>query len=257
MKRKIFNILLFILVAISCFFINANVFATDVDYSDGYSNQYASYRVKEEVDSYNLGYGVEYHRDIANIKTTDSSSVTIGNAAGSGGGGAVQIGKTYENQVNVLEISPNEEVQLVPYALLQGGTWCTSTVRNACEDYEEHNPGYRVIAAINGDYFRINDSCKASTGVTIGQGEFYKATSSHGNVNTLGIRNNGVGKQLFSTNSTEVAPTLTIYDENGVEIKKVLVNKINEEPAEGEVAVYYANRTEAYQNKMEFVNVDI
>ena len=48
---------------------------------------------------------------------------------------------------------------------------------------------------------------------------------------------------------------MTIYNENGVEIKKVFVNKINEEPAEGEVAVYYANRTEAYQNKMEFVNV--
>lgn len=254
MLKRILNSILFIFVIVSFLSLNIDIFASDDEYSDGYSNDFASYRVDEEVDSYNLGYGVQYHRDIANIRT-NVNDVTIGNAAGSGGGGPIEIGKTYQNQVNVLEINPNEDVELVPYALLQGGTWCTSTVRNAVADYEEHNPGYKVVAAINGDYFQINEACKASTGVTIGQGEYYKATSSHGNVNTLAIRNNGSGKQLFSSVSTNVAPTLTFYDEDGAEIKKIAVNKINEEPADGEVAVYYAIRPEAYQNKIEYVNV--
>ena len=237
--RKINLILLFALtlfVSIT----SIDVFAK----SNSYSNFGATYTVKEVTDERDLGYGVRFHRELSTL-TTNISGISAG----------VTVGAAASQQVSILEVEARKDVELVPYAFLEGSSWVASTVKKAAAQYEAKNPGYRVIAAVNGDFFHINDAVKASTGVTIGQGEYYKAVSNHGAVNTLAIRNNGEGKQLFTTKVNSSVPMLSIYDKDDNIIKKIKINKINAEPGTNEIALYYAQRTQNFGDKVTPVTV--
>ena len=219
MTKKVFLNILALLLAVVMFVDPAQVFAA----ANEYSNEGATYKVNEVVDEYDLGFGVKYHREISATKRAGYSGFDA-------------------QQVNVLEITPSSEVQLVPYAYLADDQWNAIAVKKAAIEYETRYPGYKVVAAVNGDYFKINDYVRASTGVTIGQGEFYKTISDHGGVNSIAIRNNGSGKQLFTTKVTSQVPVLAIYDENNNIIKEFNISKVNQEPADNEIAVYYAQR---------------
>lgn len=242
--RVIKKINLVLLFALTLFvsLMSINVFASE----NSYSNFAATYKVLEVAEEYNLGYGVEYHKDLATTSVKESQYAR-GDAYGNEVKYAVQPGKEYSQQVNVLEIDPTKDVQLVPYAFLSGSVWSSSTLRSAALEYEIKNPGYRVVAGVNGDYFQISMAVKASTGVTIGQGQFYKAQNDHGGAHTIAIKNNGEGKQLFTTSNTQNAPVLSIYDNNGNIIKKIAINKVNSEPSENEIALYYTERPKAFE----------
>ena len=199
----------------------------------------ATYQIKEVVDEYDFGYGITYQREISTSSVTQSGLST-----------GFSLNVDSPQQAHVLTVKPSEDVLLVPYTFLDGSNWYASTVKKAALQYEATHPGYKVVAGVNGDFFQINEVVKASTGVTIGQGEYYKAVSNHGAINTLAIRNNGEGKQLFTANISKSYPVLTIYNENDEIIKKVDINKVNEEPGENEISLYYAQREAAFQRPM-------
>ena len=238
-----FNLIFLFALTLFVSIITINVFASE----NSYSNFAATYKVLEVAEEYNLGYGVEYHKDLATTSVT-SNQYARGDAYGNEVKYSVEAGKEYSQEVNVLEIDPTKNVQLVPYAFVAGSIWSAATLRTAAMEYEVRNPGYRVVAGVNGDYFQISMSVKASTGVTIGQGEFYKAQNDHGGAHTIAIKNNGEGKQLFTTANTQNAPVLSIYDNDGNIIKKIVINKVNSEPGDNEIALYYTVRTKAFQD---------
>lgn len=234
---RLFILVFFLLITAS---ISINLFASSKEYNNGY----AVYKDVVVTDEKDLGYGVKWHRETATSKVLQSKLAING-----------QVGIDYAQRINVLEFSLNDEVSLVPYAVLNGALWSAVSVKKAAEQYELDNPGYRVIAAVNGDFFAINNDLKASTGVTVSQGEFYKTVSGHGAVNTLAIKNNGEGKQLFMTNTTDTVPTLSIYNDNDEVIKKIVINKVNEEPGENEVSLYYPTRIKNYTEGVNTIDV--
>ena len=251
--KKFYTLNIFIIIFIAI--LSFSNFSVKADEKNYYEFNDCGYYVEKTVDTKNLGYGITYQRDFSQLATFDANKIT-GNAAGLGGGGKAEIGKFYSQQVNKLEISSTEHAKIVPYAILEGSLWNTSTVRNAAEDYESKHPGWKVVAAINGDFFRINDFCKASTGVTISDGEYYKSINNHGNeYSTLAFRNSGTGKQLFQTNKLTTQPVLTIYDNNGEIIKKIAINVVNEEPKENEIALFYNTRVENFKQDMNQITV--
>ena len=67
---------------------------------------------------------------------------------------------------------PNEDLKIVPYAVLSGSDWKLSKIVLAAQDYEKNHPGYRVVGGINGDFFNTSVPL-GSTGVTVGDGEYY------------------------------------------------------------------------------------
>ena len=239
--RRIVLSVLFAFFGLVCVCDPLNVFAEE----NSFSNGYATYRVKEVADSKELGYGVYYHRDISTL-ATDRSGYT----------NSITVGHEYGQQVNVLEIDTKQDAKLVPYAYLDGSQWVATTVKKAAAQYELKNPGWKVVAAVNGDYFKINNDMKASTGVTIGQGEYYKSVSDHGPINTVAIKNDGEGKQLFNANIAQSYPVLSIYDEKGTVIKKFDIAKVNEEPGNNEIALYYPTRIKSYENGVSNVDVN-
>ncbi len=247
---KRFNLLLlFSLVSVCLFSFALNI---KVEAVNGVvENDGATYRVAKTVEKCDLGYGVHYQRDMA--YTTVKTGHYSGPVAGYGSSGNMVPGQEYQQQVNWLEIEAGSEVELIPYASLHGGDWNKMSVRKAAEEFEENNPGYMIVAAVNGDWFQIQSEVPASSGVTISNGEYYKATSTHsggGKNNTLLIDNDAEGKRLKEIYDSEVVPTLTIYDANGTELQKININKVNEEPSNGEVSLFYAMAKTSYSSRL-------
>lgn len=233
--KKFALIVLFLMLVLPVSFSFINVSAN----SNSYSNYGATYKVKNVTDEKELGYGVSFHREKATLTTTKTGVTN-----------SITVNQEYGQQVSVLEIESGSEAILVPYAFLDGGQWHATSVRKAALQYEATHPGYKVLAAVNGDYFRINDAVKTSTGVTIGQGEYYKSISNHSNVNTIAIKNSGEGKQLFTTRVQNTQLTLTIYDNSNNIIKKINIDNVNTDPGEGEISLFYSQRAEPFITTM-------
>lgn len=206
----------------------------------------ATYRVQEVVEKSDLGYGLTYSRSIA--FTSAKSGHYIGKDGGMVGNPII-AGQEYQQQVNLLEMKKDSEIQLIPYAYLSNGLWNKLSIRNAAMQFELDNPGKKVIAGINGDWFQIDCSLPASSGVTISNGEYYKNHTIHGAVNTLVFDNElASGKRVYQIADTAVKPMLAIYDDSGNIIKEFQINKVNSEPENGEIALYYARKVREFES---------
>ncbi len=235
--KKIYSLVLMVLLVFTFSFVSATVFAT----TDKIENQGATFRVKNKVEECDLGYGIKYQRDIG--LSSVKSGHSTGNVAGLGSSGNIVSNQEYLQQVNWLQIAADSEAKLIPYASISAGYWNTRTVREFAAEYEEKHPNQMVIAAVNGDWFQIQKECRASVGVTISNGEYYKPFSNFGaDSDTLVIDNNATGKRLKDVNYNSIEPVLTIYAEDGTEVLKIKIDKVNEEPIGDEISLYYANR---------------
>lgn len=250
-KFNLFVLIYFVVFTAFVIFPSANVFAADKIVDNGR----ATYRVEETVEEYDLGYGIHYQREKA--FTSVRSGHYAGNAAGSGGGGSIVPDQEYQQQVNLLDIDFDSSAQFVPYAGITNGTWNTLTVRKAAAEFEQKNPGKMVIAAINGDWFEISRDVKASVGVTISNGEYYKTATGYPNIHTLIFNNSGTGKKITELTDARTKPVLTIYDANGNEIKNIDINKVNQEPGNNEISLYYPNLNPEFNYSQKYETISV
>ena len=252
--KKINFLILFVFVLFGFILINLNIEVLAADKK--VDNGKATYRVEQTIEEFDLGYGIHYQREKA------FSSVVAGHhagqAAGSGGGGDLVSGQEYQQQVNVLDIDFESPAEFVPYAGITPGTWNTLTVRKAAAEFELKNPGKMVIAAVNGDWFEISRDVKASVGVTISNGEYYKSVTGYPNIHTLAFNNSGNGKKITEITDRSIKPVLTIYDQSGNEIKTIDINKVNQEPGNNEISLFYPNLKpeDSYSKKYQNISVN-
>lgn len=149
--------------------------------------------------------------------------------------------KYYQQQVNVLEVPSSTDVRITPWAYISQGQWNLATVRRIAADYEAKNPGNRVIAAINADFFDINANRmfpRTPSGAHASMGEFYKTLTG----NAVGFTNDGSTETLIGNEKLVRSShmTLSVYDDNGIIIKEFQIDKINSEPTENQISIYYA-----------------
>ena len=119
-----------------------------------------------------------------------------------------------------------------------GGTKL-STVMNIAKDYEAKT-GRRVMLATNGDYFYntgANVESYVNNGIVITKGNM--ATK-----NCIGFDNNG---KVVVGRMTETATRLVIYDKDNQPIF-FEIDKFNQQPAAGEIAVYNTAGTYTVSN---------
>ena len=172
------------------------------------------------------------------------------------------IGKTTANQfytqiVNTLEIPNNGKAKVVQWTYLPSSStfgWTLTTVTKMASNYELHNPGYKVVAAINGDFFDIESKAsygpllKTTRGVGVSDGEVIRAMDARGlekNPLTIGFKNNGKGDNYVQGGKIEFSEyhMLTLYDEEDNVIDELEIKYINSLPSDGEIAVYYSYPT--------------
>ena len=147
--KKINKICLCLLSFLMAFFVVAlqiDVFASDTKFS----SFGATYQIKEIADEYDFGYGITYQREISTSSVTQSGLST-----------GFSLNVDSAQQAHVLTVKPSEDVLLVPYTFVDGGQWHAVTVKKAALQYEATHPGYKVVAAVNGDFFNINSTYEA------------------------------------------------------------------------------------------------
>lgn len=131
------------------------------------------------------------------------------------------------------------EYEWVIHSVRDGSNTTLSTVMNIAKNYEAKT-GRKVMLAVNGDYFYntgANVDSYVNNGIVI-------TTGNMANKNCIGFDNNG---KVAIGRMTETDPRIVIYDENG-QSQFFKIDKFNEQPAEGEIAVYNAAGTYTVTN---------
>lgn len=194
----------------------------------------ATYNVTSSTESNSLPYGIEHvtHRGV----TTKANGT-----------------KTYEQQVNVLDIPSLTGVKVISWANTNNNVWTLTSVRKLAKDYESKNPGYKVVAAINADFFDINGNGNLkyqTNGVHVAEGNFYKTTATR----TIGFTNDGSTKTLIANKTLKRtdAMVLAVYDDSNNIIAEYDVLNLNKEPQDGEASVYFGqyNSTHRYETQV-------
>lgn len=206
----------------------------------------ATYYVDHTKETNPLQYGILQYTDIAYSKSgyhaVSGAANCTSAAAGSGGGGTCVATQYYPQQVNVLEVPSSNDIKITPWTKMGQANWSLSTVKTMAANYEALNPGYRVIAAINGDFFDINSNNlfpKTPSGAHVSGGEYYKSSTGR----AVSFTNDGSTTTLIGngTPTRTTTPILAVYDANGNVTHEFPINKVNAAPGTGETAVYYAN----------------
>ena len=136
--------------------------------------------------------------------------------AGYGSSKPLIMNQYYSQQVNIIEIANDSPTKLVPWGVVQNGTWSLAKVTDMAADYEAAHPGWKVVGAVNGDFFDINangDLPYTPSGTMNVEGDMYKINTGWA---MLGFNNNGQGPKIFGKmeNTTERSslPYLEIID---------------------------------------------
>ncbi len=232
--KKIFILLWF--VAVALFLSNQVQLQADVNVTE-----IAGARVynQEVVETNLLPYGVNHTL----TKSFTSTSITGYDADGLGGGSAmVEAGTYYPQQINVLEVPTSQEVKITNWGNFNGNRWTLTTVRALITDYEAKHLGWKVIAAINGDFFDIGGKGNLpyqTNGALASDGENYKTTSS----GTIAFPNDGTANSLIGNQDVIRAEkmSLSIYNTLNEITSEFAIDVVNAAPQEGQTSLFYAN----------------
>ena len=173
--------------------------------------------------------------------------------------GMIEPGKYYSQNVHVLSVPSSKNIQIIPWANLSSNIWTLTTVKGLIQNYEELNPGKKVICAVNGDFFDIKGNGNLpyqTTGENISDGEFYKTSSGFGpGGGTLGFTNDGSSLSLIAKHGAQRTQNmkLAIYDANGNIVKTLEVENLNKLPGENTSSVYFG----VYNSDKEYVPINI
>ena len=190
-----------------------------------------SYTKISETEPLTIASGVSYKKIVAKSSKDDG---TVGNQS-----------------VNVTSFAPNS-VHCVSWTTLKESTVKTTNILEAIKDYEASHPEMMVLAAINDDYFDINNTGNminpcVREGIMINdtaEGRFYG----------MGLKDDGT-YQLTTKGGTipqndEVL--LKIYDASKISVIKSLLIKIGQMPNDGETSFYYKTTATQIENAAGF-----
>ena len=127
----------------------------------------------------------------------------------------------------------------VIHSIREGSNTTLTNVMDIAKDYEA-TTGRKVMLATNGDYFYATGSnvdSYVNNGIVISKGNM-------ANKNCIGFDNNG---KIVVGRMTEVETRLVIYDSNG-QPQQFEINKYNQQPAAGEIAIYNTPGTYTVSN---------
>lgn len=222
--KKITKLLLVILNIIGLFLIGLNTNANS-------EFEYAQYLETTKLIEQDLGYGVKH------TKTNATSSTKI----------CTNVKDSLTDvpqQINYVSIPSSTSVKIVNYTFPGQSGWVKQTLSKIVHNFELKNPGWTVLAGINGDFYDINGKDKAlpfhTNGTTVSNGEVLRAHDGK----CIGFTNDGSTQTLKYTNNITFTNDhlLTIYDNDDNIIQTIKIDKINQMPNDNEIAIYYSYR---------------
>lgn len=210
--KKILRIFLLVFTVFT--FAGINVKASDGFFELGN----AGYKVIEKLEENDLNFGVTHYKEKSQSKVGSS---------------------TFNQEVNILEVPVNSEAKIVSFANLAGHKWTLTTVSNLAAQFEQENPGWRVLGAVNGDFFDISGNGNLpfqTSNPMITLGDFYRTSGN----NMVAFPNDGTINSLLGGKPTKTsAMILSVFDEDDNVIEEFSIEKLNVEPGNGESAVFF------------------
>jgi len=253
--KHVFSLFLLLLIAFASSIVSVQADAlvdnkgNEISFIGSNENDSAIYGVSKTEEQKTLEFGLQYRYDKAYVNTTASGDITADmNAAGGGAyasSGKMLANTYYPTDVRLFEVSPELGLQVVPWIKFKNGKWTLNTVLAMAKDYESSHPGYKVVGAINADFFDINSKNNynlTSSGGSVADGNYYKVNSG---TKSIGFKNNTLIGNITPTISEK--PILEIFDEKNQVIFSCDVDKINEEPTGNETSVYMAFYSEEHK----------
>ena len=143
--------------------------------------------------------------------------------------------KKYEyshNTVQWVELpKSNDAVRVVSWSKGSVDGWAASTVRTTAMDFEEKNPGWIVVAAVNGDSFDINGT-KEPAKLHVQDGEVYQP-----NVGYTQIGWKKDDTPIINGATVNSVLQLEVLDKNKNVIKNANINTVNTTPSETGISI--------------------
>lgn len=226
--KKIFISIIFTLAVFSVFSFNVKGTAVTSDY--------ASYDETETLISQTLESGINHKKVTAVTSTTRCTNTSdITNSP---------------QQVNILEVPVSKDIRVVNYTYPTSSGWSKHTLTQFVDSFEKNNPGWTVIAGVNGDFFDINGTDKAlpyhTNGTTLSDGELLRSIERK----SVGYTNDGSQNSFIISSKVTFSNShyLDIFDENGNVLGSFEISKVNEAPSNNEVGLYYTYRENVDSN---------
>lgn len=214
LMKKVFLIWVFTLLIIFslAFYVKAADVTTALD---------ASYKIDSNVEANELRYGITHYKDVGLSMTKGTEEFL-------------------PQSVNILNVPSKVGVKVVSWTLRTANGWTKATVKNTAKNFETLNPGWIVVAAVNGDFYDIkglNALPYQPSGAMMANGDVIRPIASG---TTIGYTNNGtsnsfIGGQNFKTTAHQLA----IYNDKNEIIQNFTIDKLNEAPGENETSLYY------------------
>ena len=104
--------------------------------------------------------------------------------------------------------------------------WKTEKVRNIALDFEQKNPGWMVVAAVNGDFFDINKTDQPNSAY-VQNGDVYKPVGSE---ETIGFTDDG--GYIYGKPTADEDMSLIVLEGNDV-VSKTKIDALNQLPNVG------------------------
>ena len=216
--------------------VSSQMSLTIIDYGEVTESASARFMINEATDYKVLPYGVIFQK----ITGLTSTPLQGADADGYSGITAPLIpNQYYLQQISLLEVPSVSDVMITSWANWGGHRWTLTTVKGLITNFEKNNPGWKVIAAINGDFFDISANGNLpyqTSSVVVSNGNYYKTTGN----GLVGFPNDGSGvvgnKPLIRSKNMH----LDVLDNDGNIIKSFEVENLNKEPLDGESSLYFA-----------------
>lgn len=176
------------------------------------------YKQVEQLEHNDLKYGVEHFIDK---------------------GESLKSGLKYQQLLNILRVPANSQAKIISYSNLNNHRWTMTTVTDLAKRFEAENPGWKVLAGVNGDFYDINGNKNLpyqTNNPLVSNGEYFKSSGT----SAVGFKNDGSVDSLVGGRPTiSKDMVLAVYDEFDNIIKELPVESKNTSPASGESAVYF------------------
>lgn len=193
----------------------------------------ATYNVTSTMSNKEVGYGITHIKDIAL-----SSATELNNYDSNG-----PKGEKVPQVVNVLSIPSNEAVRVIDWTYMSSDGWTKQTVVKMAENFELYNPGWKVVAGTNADFFDINGLAALPyqpTGYTVSNGEVYRPYAGGISATAIGFKNDGSDYPFVGGQPVEVTGhKLQILDADGNVTKEFDVEYFNQNPENNGIAVWF------------------
>ena len=148
------------------------------------------------------------------------------------------FGTLGEQNISVVTAESDAPFKIITWSKITGDSIVGVNLIDLATDFELNNPGYEVLAGINGDYF--NMSTYAPINAFVRDGDVIKSTNFYlDRYFSVGFTNDD---NLFVTNKSndiESKYSLTIYNDDNHAIKEIELQGLNQIPSENKVTAYY------------------